>query len=111
MNAKPQAGEKGPSYYDVSTYVHWLKEKHGIGVRLLIVPAWPRLDGAGWSTWAVSVQVWRLGTEGQTAFASQQGFGRGGAWATLPAAMYAGLLAVTDKLEAAERAAARQASF
>lgn len=111
MSERPGASERGPSYYDVGTYVHWLKERYGVGTRLVIVPAWPRVDGRGWSTWAVSVQVWRLGTAGETAYAAQFSFGRGGAWATLPAAMYAGLLRVTDKLEAAERASAEQAAF
>lgn len=98
------AEDRGPSYWDVSAYVDALRERDGVGVRWLLVPPIQRIDKRGWSSWAVSVEVWSLRTPKKREWHAQAAWGRGGSWATLPAALLATLRAY-EQLREDERCA------
>jgi hypothetical protein len=110
-NQNVPAGERGPSYRDVVTHADYLKDKDGVGIRWTLVPPVRRLDGRGYSSWCVAVEVWTLRARRQHTWAAQAGFGYGGAWSTLPAALLATLRAYEAQREDERVAAEAQAAF
>lgn len=111
MTVRASKDEIGPTYWDVSEQAHYLREQHGVGVRWTLVPPIPRVDGRGWSTWCVSVEVWTLRAKEKRTWNAQAGFGQGGAWKTLPAALAATLRAYEAQREDERVAALAQQRF
>lgn len=105
------AEERGPSYWDASAYAETVRERDGVGVRWTIVPPVRRIDGRGYSSWAVAVEVWTLRSKQKRTWHAQAGFGNGGAWKTLPAALLATLRAYEAQREDERVAALAQAAF
>ena len=101
----------GPSYWDVAEHLAWLRDKYGVGTRFLVVPPIARRGTDQRGSWCVSLQTWPLGGKEGAETCAQATFGYGGAWKTLPSAMLQAAIDVTDKLEARERDAAKQAAF
>lgn len=105
------AEERGPSYHDVEVAVEHIRDRFGMGVDFLVVsPLYIRATGARQS-WMVCARAWYLKDSREFYWGGRAGFGRGGAWATMPAAMHSALLQLIDKLEVAERERASQAAF
>ena len=111
MGSGNSAGEHGPSYWDVSTYADDLRERHGVGIRWTLVPPIRRVDGRGYTSWCVAVQVWVLRAKQTREWNAQAAFGAGGAWKTLPAALLATLRAYEEQREDERVAAEARAAF
>ena len=110
MASSGASESNGPSYWDASQHAAYLRERDGVGIRWLIVPPIPRVDGRGWSSWCVSVEVWALRTKTPRVWNAQAAFGQGGAWKTLPAALLATLRAYEAQREDERVAAEAQAA-
>lgn len=104
-------GAQGPSYRDVADYAHHLREKRGTSIRWLLVPPIPRVDGRGWSSWCVSVEVRAYRLTPERVWNAQAAFGNGGSWKTLPAAMLATLRTIEARWEDERVASEAQARF
>ena len=111
MEQGPRHPEQGPSYWDVSAHADHLREQDGIGIRWTLVPPIKRVDGRGWSSWCVSVEVWTLRARTTRRWNAQAAFGRGGAWKTLPAALAATLRAYEAQRADEQVAVEAQARF
>lgn len=105
------AEERGPSYHDVEVAVEHIRDRFGMGVDFLVVsPLYIRATGARQS-WMVCARAWWLKDSREWHQGGRAGFGRGGQWATMPAAMHSACLQLIDKLEAEERKRVEQAAF
>lgn len=111
METKPRQTDNGPSYYDVSAYAADMRERRGTGIRWSLVPPIRRIDGRGYSSWSCRVEVWSLRTTPTKTWYAQAGFGQGGAWKTLPAALLATLRAIEAQWEDERVASEARAGF
>lgn len=102
---------KGPSYWDVGTYVQELEARSGRTITWRLLP--PRRVGlnGSWTSWGVYLEVWKNGDPQASGPMYTAYFGRNAAWATLPAALHAVLRRYDEHLDERERHAASQATF
>lgn len=105
------AEERGPSYWDVAVYAQELEARFGKAVRFQVNP--PRRLGPDnrWSSWSVWAEMWTPDGSSLPGPACSQSFGKGGAWATLPAALHAACRNLEARLEQREEDAVRQHRF
>lgn len=102
---------RGPSYYDVSDYAHYLRGKYGIGITFTVCPPIPSGVDNRWSSWCCSVEVRDPKTGERKGPAMASHWGKNGAWATAPAAFHDALRRLETWLEERERAARERAAF
>lgn len=103
--------ERGPSYWDVSAYVDELRVRWGVNVLFRVFPPIRIERTGGWTSWRVEAEVWRLGSAERGGPAYGRAFGKGGAYASAPAAMHAVLRDLETWYEERERAAESKAAF
>lgn len=101
----------GPSYFDVQQAVEHVRDRYGVGIDFTIVPPLYIKATGERQSWQVVARVWRLSDSRETTIGDRQAFGRNAAWATMPAAMHAAVLAVADKLYRIEMGASEQMTF
>lgn len=101
----------GPSYWDVSAYCENFRSRWGKDVSFRVCPP-VRVQSTGkWSSWHVWCEVRDTPGYGGPCTITGASYGQGGAWATLPAAMFDALGKADDQLSEKEKAATRVAAF
>lgn len=91
------ADERGPSWWDVADLCQRTADAYHCSVELHL--GWPikRIDGRGYSSWCASVTLTARTGKPQLVFGAHELFGRGGSFATAPAAFYRALLEAQAK--------------
>lgn len=103
--------DRGPSWYDVGVRWEETWKEWGVFVELGLVPPTPRIDGRGYTTWAVSVRLLERGGTHKLLRGFNRPFGRGGAARTATTALWWALDDAVAWLEERKDAAERQATF
>lgn len=102
---------RGPSWYDVSVYAEYLQEKWGVRSMFRLARPIRRVDGRGYTSWIGSVELYSSGADGGFLKGFNAAWGKGGAAATAPGALYEALTRAEGWLEERDEAARSQAAF
>lgn len=103
--------ERGPGWYDVSTYAEHLRERWNVLVYFRLAPPIRRVDGRGYTSWCGSVELHSSGTNGRHLRTFAAPWGARGAARTAPGALYAALTEAEGWLEERKNASEAQAAF
>ena len=96
--------ERGPSYYDVTTFGALMREQFGVGHRFEVYPPVLTNTPAHRRSWHIVVRVWKLGEDEQHISSHSAAFGSPGVWQTMPSAMHSCLRDAWDVLEERKQA-------
>lgn len=102
---------RGPSYWDVSTFVDDLRTRWNYDFSFRVCPPVRIVSTGKWTSWHVWCEVRATAGYGPILHTTGATYGQNGAWKTLPAAMFQALCLTQDALYDAERAAREQAAF
>ena len=103
--------ERGPSYWDCAQAIEEIRKRRTHSIEVRLMPPMPRLDGRGWSTWIVGLHLRPMADLDGRECHVQASWGKGGACATMPAALYRCVLHALEQLDQAQRSAEQRAMF
>lgn len=105
------SGEHGPTYYDVSVFVDQLRARWNHDFSFRVCPPVRIVATGKYSSWHVWCEVRKTAGYGPVVYLTGSSYGQGGAWKTLPSALFHAAALAEDKLTDAERAAERASAF
>lgn len=103
--------ERGPSWYDVSVALEQFWEEYNVAAVLGLARPIKRVDGRGYTTWGVSITVAPVVGGKARPRTFWRYWGKGGAHATAPAALYWALWDARAHLDELRATAEAQAAF